>query len=469
MSSPPLPPSFGSGRYQVQRLLGEGGRKRVYLARDLLLDRDVAVALLKLDGLDEIARTRLQREAQAMGRLGTHPHLVTVFDVGEEAGRPYLVSEYMAGGALDAVLRAAPNQSLPVGDVLRLADQICRGLAHAHAGGVLHRDLKPANVWLAADGTAKLGDFGLALVRDRSRLTVEGMMLGTVAYLAPEHALGREVDARADLYALGVVLYELLTGVLPFEGGDAVAVVTQHLHAAAVAPSWHAPAVPAALDALVLRLLAKTPDARPPSADVVRNAVAAIAAMSAAAPRPVTTAVPDPVGRLAGGAFVGRSREMDVLRTSLEEAVSGQGRLVLLGGEPGIGKTRTAQELATYARLRGLSVLWGRCHEGEGAPAYWPWVQVLRAHARERDPATLLADLGPGAEDTRAARLGDPDASAGRRNAAHAGVGRGTVSSVRQRDHLPPNHRHSPPAAAGPGRPASRRRPVAAAAPFPRP
>src|SRR5262249_959291 len=249
--------------------LGEGGRKRVYLAHDTRLDRDVAFALIKSEGLDDAARTRLQREAQAMGRLGTHPHLVTVFDVGEEGGQPYLVSEYMAGGALDAILQAAPDHRLPVADVLRLAMEICRGLEHAHAGGVLHRDLKPANVWLTASGTAKLGDFGLALARDRSRLTVEGMMVGTVAYMAPEQALGRPLDARSDLYALGALLYELVTGGPPFTGEGAVAVVSQHLHSAPVAPSCHTPAVPPALDSLILQLLAKTPAQRPGSATAV--------------------------------------------------------------------------------------------------------------------------------------------------------------------------------------------------------
>src|SRR5262245_37463393 len=352
MPSSEHPASFGAGRYQVKRLLGEGGRKRVYLAHDTRLDRDVAIALIKTEGLDDAARTRLQREAQAMGRLGTHPHLVTVFDVGEEAGQPYLVSEFMAGGALDAVLRTVPDHRLSVADVLRLASQICRGLEHAHAGGVLHRDVKPANVWLTADGTAKLGDFGLALARDRSRLTVEGMMVGTVAYMAPEQALGRPVDPRTDLYALGALLYELVTGAPPFTGAGAVAVVSQHLHTVPVAPSWQAPGVPPALDALILQLLAKTPAERPPSAAAVRAALAAIEPIAEvqSAP-PIAPATPSAQSE---GGFVGRAREMDALRAHLEEALSGQGRLVLLAGEPGIGKTRTAEELTTYARLRGM-------------------------------------------------------------------------------------------------------------------
>src|SRR5262249_29392685 len=124
-----------------------------------------------------------------------------------------------------------------------------------------------------------------------------------------------------------------------------------------------------------------------------------IAAAPAAPPRPAATAVPNPLEGLRGGAFVGRAREMDTLRTHLEEAVSGQGRGGLLAREPGGGQTPAGGGAWDYPRLRGMAALWGRCHEGEGAPAYWPWVQVIRTHARERDPATLRAELGPGADD----------------------------------------------------------------------
>jgi predicted ATPase len=244
-----------------------------------------------------------------------------------------------------------------------------------------------------ADGTAKLGDFGLALARDHSRLSVEGLMVGTVSYMAPEQVLGRSVDARTDLYALGAMLYEMLAGRPPFVGDDAVAIVSQHIHTAPVVPSWHNPAVPAVLDALIVRLLAKTPAERPASAAAVREALAAV---ETAAP---PAAEPNPLARLASGVFVGREREMAALRASVEEALSGSGRLLLLGGEPGIGKTRTAQELATYAQLRGMQVLWGRCYEGGGAPAYWPWVQALRAYVHERPPQDLLAEMGRGAAD----------------------------------------------------------------------
>ncbi len=215
--SPALPASFAGGRYRVQRFLGEGGRKRVYLAHDTKLDRDVAIAAIKTEGLDADGLARVRREAQAMGRLGDHPHIVTVFDIGDEEGpdgrsQPYIVSQYMAGGDLATLLRGADDHRLPIDRALRIADQVRQALEHAHARGIIHRDLKPGNIWLTHDGTAKLGDFGLAVALDRSRLTVEGMMVGTVAYMAPEEALGwtrGDLDLGSGLIGLSPYIYLL--------------------------------------------------------------------------------------------------------------------------------------------------------------------------------------------------------------------------------------------------------------------
>ena len=171
VSSLAQPTSFAGGRYQVKRFLGEGGKKRVYLAQDTLLDREVAFALIKTEGLDEISRTRITREAQAMGRLGSHPHIVTVFDLGQEANQPYMVTELMGGGDVEGVIEDAPDHRLPLEQAIDIAKETCRGLEFAHSRGIVHRDLKPGNVWLTGDGVAKIGDFGLAVAIDRSRLT----------------------------------------------------------------------------------------------------------------------------------------------------------------------------------------------------------------------------------------------------------------------------------------------------------
>jgi serine/threonine protein kinase/ribosomal protein L40E len=224
------PTSFGNGRYRVLRFLGDGATKRVYLARDTELGRDVAFALIKTEGLDEAGIARVRRQAQAMRRLGAHPYIVTVFDVSEEEGRPCIISRYVSGGDLPSRLREAPNHRLPIAEALRIGEQICDALEHAHRRGVVHRELKPANVWLTPSGDAILGDFGLALVLDISRLTEPGSVVTSALYMPPERALGQGVDARGDLYALGVILYETVTGRPPFLGDDTISIVSQHLN-----------------------------------------------------------------------------------------------------------------------------------------------------------------------------------------------------------------------------------------------
>ena len=179
------PTSFANGRYQVQKFLGEGGKKKVYLAQDTLLDREVAFALIKTEGLDDLSRTRITREAQAMGRLGSHPHIVTVFDLGEQEGQPYMVTELMGGGDVEGVIQDATDHRIPLEQAINITRETCRGLEFAHSRGIVHRDLKPGNVWLTQDGTAKIGDFGLAVAIDRSRLTTEGTMVGTLTLTLP--------------------------------------------------------------------------------------------------------------------------------------------------------------------------------------------------------------------------------------------------------------------------------------------
>jgi class 3 adenylate cyclase len=217
--------------------------------------------------------------------------------------------------------------------------------------------------------------------------------------MPPEQALGRAADARSDLYAVGAVLYELVSGRPPFLGDDAVAIISQHINTPPVAPSWHNKQVPKRFEALILKLLTKDPEGRPESATEVRDALRAI---TSAPSETISGAEPigtNPLDRLAEGVFVGREAEIETLRKGVEDALSARGRVLLLVGEPGIGKTRTSEELTTYARMRGAQVLWGRCYEGEGAPAYWPWVQIIRSYVNDRDPKQLVSEMGPGAAD----------------------------------------------------------------------
>ena len=260
----------------------------------------------------------------------------------------------------------------------------------------MHRDLKPANVWIDDDGRARLGDFGLATTEARSRVS-GGTLVGTVAYLPPEQALGEAAGPQSDLYSLGALLYEMLTGQPPFPGDDAVSIISQHLHADPVPPSRHNPEVPEALDRAVLALLAKRPDDRPANATEARELT--LGALEEKPEEEAEARPANPLESLAGGVFVGRERELDLLREAVDGALGGRGSLQLVVGEPGIGKTRAAEELATYASVSGARVYWGRCREDEGAPAYWPWVQAIRSYARDADPVALAWQLGGGAAE----------------------------------------------------------------------
>jgi serine/threonine protein kinase len=250
------PPAAGrppvSDRYELVRFLGEGGTKRVYLARDRRLDRLVAIGVLKQQHLDTVGRARLDREAKAMAALGDHPNIVTLHDIEELGDQVYIVCQFMDSGSLADALARRDGRPYDLPDALGIGVQIAEALAHAHRAGIVHRDVKPGNVWLRSGGGALLGDFGLArLGGQATQITTEGSMLGTAAYMPPEQALGKDPEPASDLYSLGCMLYELITARRPFAGDDPVAVISQHLHADPAPPSFHRPELPAALDRAV--------------------------------------------------------------------------------------------------------------------------------------------------------------------------------------------------------------------------
>ncbi len=402
------PTSFCDGRYEVKRFLGEGGKKLVYLAHDSLLDRDVAFALIKTEGLDEVGRERIRREAQAMGRLGAHPHVVSVFDLGETVGQPFIVTELMGGGDVEGLIENAPDHRVALADAVRITDEVCRGLEFAHSKQIVHRDLKPGNVWLTGDGTAKIGDFGLAVATDKARLTQAGLMVGTVSYMPPEQAMGGEVTPRSDLYSLGAMLYELVTGRPPFIGDESVAIITQHLNTPPVAPSWHVPNLPVGLEALILKLLEKDPSKRPASAADVRKVLEGVRPHPRPLPEGEGTGPqpPIPTPQSPGDnpvyrrTFVGREAELRQLQGAFDAALSGEGALLMVVGEPGIGKTALCEQLATHVGMRGGKTLVGHCYEeGSLSLPYLAFVEALRSYVLAREPDDLRRELGSGAAE----------------------------------------------------------------------
>jgi serine/threonine protein kinase len=254
-------------RYELEELCGTGGMSSVYRARDRLLERDVALKILHErfmgDG-DHVERFR--EEARSVAQL-SHPNIVTVIDRGEQEGRQFIVFEYVPGENLKALVqREAP---LSEGEALELALQVAQALAFAHENGLVHRDVKPQNVLLSGDGEAKVTDFGIARSMDvQHGLTQTGTVMGTSDYMAPEQARGAKATVQSDVYSLGAVLYELLTGEVPFHGDNFVAVAMRHINEPVPSVRERRPDVSPRLDAAIRRAMAKDPRDRFPSMDV---------------------------------------------------------------------------------------------------------------------------------------------------------------------------------------------------------
>lgn len=280
--SDPLVGRLLDARYRVESRLARGGMGTVYRATDIRLDRTVALKVMR-DELAEDAEfvARFIREAKSAARLA-HPNVVAVFDQGEDAGRVFLAMEFVEGRTLGDLIRE--RGALPPQTALAILQPVLAALAAAHRAGLVHRDIKPENVLLADDGRVKVADFGLAraVSSATTHTAAHGVLLGTVAYLAPEQVQRGVADARSDVYAAGVLLFEMLTGRQPFTGDNPITVAYQHVHDDVPAPSTLAPGVPAALDALVARACARDPDDRP--ADAARFLAEVAAAHPAGGP-----------------------------------------------------------------------------------------------------------------------------------------------------------------------------------------
>ncbi len=257
------------GRYELTHLVARGGMAQVYRAIDLQLDRPVALKVLFPElSVDKTFVERFRREAQAAANL-SHPNIVPVYDWGEDDGVYFIVMEYIDGRSLSAVLR--DPQKLPANQIAQIGAGVAAALAFAHRHGVVHRDVKPGNILITPDGEVKVTDFGIArAVNTEESLTQTGAVMGTAAYFSPEQAEGKTVDARSDIYSLGVVLYEMAVGRPPFSGDSPVAVASKHVRDEPTLPRVANSACPAALEAVIMKAMAKDPASRYGSAEELR-------------------------------------------------------------------------------------------------------------------------------------------------------------------------------------------------------
>lgn len=389
-------------RYLLGEQLGRGGMGVVYQAHDSVLDREVAVKVLNQTGLGAEGRARLLSEAQAVAKLN-HPNIVTVHDAGEiepATGSPHATAGQAGQSAPYIVMELVEGKNLhehpPDGfeGMIAMARDVSAALEHAHSHEIIHRDLKPENIIIAPDSTAKLMDFGLARSM-ATRVSVEGEIVGTVFYLAPEVAMGQDVDGSADLYSLGVILYELAAGELPFVHEDPLAVVSQHIHATVLPPRAKNPDIPPVLEELILRLLSKDPDDRPESAAALLKLLENPDLLD---PEAETEKELSVIARIVRGRFVAREGELEQAKAVWGKALGNQGQTLLISGEPGIGKTRLVRELATHVEVSGGRALIGECYSEGGAP-YAPFAQIVRSALRGSSqnggevPDFVMADL----------------------------------------------------------------------------
>ena len=408
------------GRYYILKKIDEGGRGVIYKAKDTVLNRVVAIKMLKKAFLNEDARSRFLRQAQIVAKLN-HPNIVSIHDISavrttvKELGvkgwikgeskkieKQFVILEFVDGMSLRDLIEMCPEGKCDIQTVLRIAIDVCKALQFAHSHDILHRDIKPENVLITEEGIAKLMDFGLAKMLDEPSITQEGMIGGTVVYVAPEIALGKDSDIRSDLYSFGAMLYEMVTGKPPFPGEEPAKIIFSHIHDCPVSPSELNPKVPKALAECIMKLLEKEPEKRFQTAadllTVLREITQGVLREVYVPSHEPSMVVPSPrPSVLRGVQLVDRVEEMTILEEVVDKAIGGEGGVAFLYGEAGIGKTRLARELAAYARLRGMQVLSGRCpvlFRMNGVPPYVLWKEVIKDYLEVCTPEQLDKVIG---------------------------------------------------------------------------
>jgi tetratricopeptide (TPR) repeat protein/predicted Ser/Thr protein kinase len=384
--------------YKILEKLGEGGMGVVYKAEDTKLERPVALKFLSQQTLGgEEEKVRFIREAKAAAKLD-HPNICTVYEIDEADEQAFIAMAYVDGQSLEERVEIGPFE---VEKALDIVSQVAEGLKAAHQKGIVHRDIKSANIMVAENGKATIMDFGLAKFLGRTRLTKTATVMGTVAYMSPEQASGEvTIDHRTDIWSLGVMLYEMLTGKLPFDAPTDAGLIYKIVHEDPAPMKIVRSDISTALEDMVCKMMQKDPEARQVNMDVVLTDFQSIRIASPATESPTVILDERQLPSVAERTpFVGRETEQSEFRRLLDQARSGHGTLVMIGGEPGIGKSRLCMEISTEARDRGFLSLTGHCYEMEGAPPYIPFVEIIETVVRIVQPQALLKALGDSAAE----------------------------------------------------------------------
>ena len=403
--------AFEAAGYRLEAVIGRGGVGTVYRAVQLTLQRDVALKLLTAEQSADRSFRRMFLDESILAASLDHPHIVPVYDAGEVAEILYMSMRYVPGSDLQGMIRREGRLS-PHASVAIL-EQVAGALEVAHAAGLVHRDVKPSNVLISGAYGAEqplhawLGDFGLSRrLADPDEQPTE-RPLGTVHYVAPEQIRGEAVDGRADIYSLGCLLYECLTGSVPYARTSVPGVLYAHLEAPIPPVSDRGIGLPPALDDVIAWALAKSADDRPQRAtDLAHAAAQALGGATARtgsargrAASPVSSAGPRPTPAgvrrsRASRPMVGRLLESEDLLSLLDDASAGMGGVATLSGEAGIGKTTLARQLSALAEQRGIPAVWGVGASAEAARPYWHWIQVVRGIAARREGPEVFKALG---------------------------------------------------------------------------
>ena len=374
-----------SNRYDIKSELGRGGMGVVYRASDPLLNRDVAIKLIPPTLLNPETEQRFQREAQLVAQMD-HPAVVPIFDFGKHEGSLFFVMPVVEGTNLRWFQR---DGILTLGEVIDIGIQVAEALEYSHSRGVSHRDIKPENIMVVREDArlrVRIMDFGLARGAAESRITKTGTIAGTLSYMSPEQVAASGIDQRTDIYSLGTVLYECLTGEPPFSG-ELQSVLYRIVHEIPQSPRALGADINEDLEAVVLSCIAKEPGKRPQRAGEVAESLrrSQTRLHQSDLGKSVVMTKTMMLPRVALSPFIGREKEQAELQKRLNAAVSGECQFVVVSGEPGVGKTRLLDEIENLARARKLLVLHGRSIEQDGAFPYQGFCEAIQEYFRIKD------------------------------------------------------------------------------------